>query len=273
MFFFDLRRFQICWCNNDTRGRVGNKDKHRDRKPHRPAVNERCLRSRCKVGCRAARDGPAAKVDQNLVYLGASSVIKTKRQRCGKVWQARRTCLRCVERLEAGHVAMHPPVGQEADERREESSGVRNFHHERGLDQWPREGQQLYAALPDRTGHAQGWKANSFNGRQGVCIRCEKDDKLEVIVLKDDERGSLALAAHICQQKIPIGAWIVNTMSADMDLLGDADLVLKRDRDPPPVQLPNAVRDTHGGKTVFPKLPAHNAQVHGAARGLQDVVN
>ena len=34
-----------------------------DSQPHRTAEYEQCLRTRCKVYCRAARDGQAAEVD------------------------------------------------------------------------------------------------------------------------------------------------------------------------------------------------------------------
>ena len=89
----------------------------------------------------------------------------------------------------------------------------------------------------------------------------KKGDKPEMIVLKDEERG--CLAARMFQQKVATGAWIANTLSDDMDLLGDAELVLRRDSVPPRVRLPIAVRDTRGGKAVL-KLPEHAAQVHGA---------
>ena len=43
---------------------------------------------------------------------------------------------------------MLPHIDQQAkDESHAESRGVANSCHERGLDQWPGEGQQLYAAL------------------------------------------------------------------------------------------------------------------------------
>ena len=90
----------------------------------------------------------------------------------------------------------------------------------------------------------------------------KKCDKPEMIVLKDEERG--CLAARMFQQKVATGAWVANTLrSDDMDLLGDAELVLGRDSDPPRVQLPIVVREMRGGMAVL-KLPAHDAQVHGA---------
>ena len=82
-----------------------------------------------------------------------------------------------------------------------------------------------------------------------------------MIVLKDEERG--CLAARMFQQKVAIGTWIANALSDDMDSLCDAELLLRRDSDPPRVQLPIAVRDKRGGKAVL-KLPVHAAQVHGA---------
>ena len=82
-----------------------------------------------------------------------------------------------------------------------------------------------------------------------------------MIVLQDEERG--CLAARMFQQKVATGAWIANTLSDDMDLLGDAELVLGRDSDLPRVQLPIVVREMRGGMAVL-KLPAHDAEVHGA---------
>ena len=46
----------------------------------------------------------------------------------GETWQARCTILRCVGRLEAGHVATNWPAGQEGHE---ELSGVGKYRHER----------------------------------------------------------------------------------------------------------------------------------------------
>ena len=60
--------FPICWCSNVSHGRHGNNEKHGDRKPYRPAGSEHCLRTRGKVWCRAARDGPAAEVVQENLY-------------------------------------------------------------------------------------------------------------------------------------------------------------------------------------------------------------
>ena len=100
--------FPICWCSNVSHGRHGNKKNNRDRKPHRRAGSEHCLRTRGKVWCRAARDGPAAEVVQDPVYPGANSVIRAdRREGPGEARQARRTILRRVQRLGAGHVAVH----------------------------------------------------------------------------------------------------------------------------------------------------------------------
>ena len=125
-------------CTNVSHVRDANNEKHRDRKPHRPAGKEKCLRSRCKVGCRAARAGLVAEVDQNLVQSSRLNDTEVW-QKSGKpdvpsygVWNE----------WELGNVVVHRPVGQEADERSEESSGVGNTCHERRFDQWRGEGQQ-----------------------------------------------------------------------------------------------------------------------------------
>ena len=81
--------FPICWRSNVSHQRNGNNEKDRDRIPHRPAEYEQCLRTRRKTGYRAACDGPAAEVDQKLVYPGAGSVVKTERHEgMGKAWHA-----------------------------------------------------------------------------------------------------------------------------------------------------------------------------------------
>ena len=55
-------------------------------------------------------------------------------------------------------IAAHRPAGQEVDERHEKLSGVGNTCHERGLEHWPGEGQQLYAAL---LAHAEPYREDA----------------------------------------------------------------------------------------------------------------
>ena len=63
----------------------------------------------------------ASEFDKKADYSGTCSVIKADRHEgMERAWQARRTILRCVERLRAGHVATHERVGQEVLERHEE---------------------------------------------------------------------------------------------------------------------------------------------------------
>ena len=71
-------------------------------------------------------------------------------------------------------------------------------------------------------------KPTASTGVEEFAEGVKKCDKPEMIVLKDEERG--CLAARMFQQKVATDAWIANTLrSDDMDLLGDAELVLGRD--------------------------------------------
>ena len=117
-----------------------------------------------------------------------------------KVWQARSTFSR---RPGAGHVAVHRPVGQEADERRKECSDGYSCH-EGWLDQRFREGQQLH-------GHGEGlegWSEDLLKELQVLdgfsdtesyelldiaCLRLEQDPSIDM----QDEVQCGLVAVHL----------------------------------------------------------------------------
>ena len=108
----------------------------------------------CKDGCRAAPanlDGTVADVDHIPENPRATSVGRADRHDgVAEAWQAGCIYEVCVERVGAGHVALHRTEGQEPGACHEEISRVGNSCHERGLARRPGARQQLHHADPAR---------------------------------------------------------------------------------------------------------------------------
>ena len=136
-----------------------------------------------------------------------------------KAWQARRTCLRFVERLGASHVAIHRPVGQDADERREESSGVGNSCHERGLAQWPGKrtatlhctSSSFRVATPEMAKGVENWRRYALGVDSRASLIAEGSLKeLQVIDrLSDTESSELLAKVTSVDVEDEVKCWLV----------------------------------------------------------------
>ncbi len=102
----------------------------------------------------------------------------------------------------------------------------------------------------------------------------QEDDRVTMIAIKDEKTGSMA--AHVFQQKGATDAWIIDRICDDLDMFGRAEIILKRDGEPPTMQAQGAVKNkmTHARSARTPPPSTHNPQANGAAdRAAQEVMN
>ena len=100
----------------------------------------------------------------------------------------------------------------------------------------------------------------------------EEDDKVTMIVVKDEKTGSMA--AHMCQQKGASDTWVVERICDDLDMFGHTEIILKGDGEPALVQVQGAVKNRRAHSTICQNPPAYNPQANGAVeRAVQEVMN
>ena len=98
-----------------------------------------------------------------------------------------------------------------------------------------------------------------------------EDDKLTMIVLKDETTG--CVAAHVCQSKGSTDRWVVDRLCDDVELFGHSEVILKSDGEPSIVQVQGAIRESRTHGTICQNSPAYNPQANGAAeRAVQEVM-
>lgn len=91
----------------------------------------------------------------------------------------------------------------------------------------------------------------------------EEDDKIEMIVIKDEKTG--CVSAHHCERKGATDTWAMDRVIDDIETFGHNDVILKTDGEPSMLQVQRHVKAKRAGTTIPMNPPAYNPQSNGAA--------